>query len=250
MDNDPRQADPDQPSPDLQTRLKSAVVSLLSEFRSPIVIYSGIGCLAVLLIAATTVWIVSGKNYSIALDTHAPLPALSGSPQAAQHYIAKPSPIGHTQQSQPAAYAAPAPRAIAPRPVPQPAPVAPQPQPQYRAALVPPPAAPPAPVQRFAPSLPLGVRMSANRDGFSNGCKHGALVIEAATVTFTCPRDSSKSISVSARQVTALDDNGIVVFPRQKYHFDIAGKQKQAVHELFAAWLANAHRTATLQASN
>lgn len=94
------------------------------------------------------------------------------------------------------------------------------------------------------------MRFSADRDGFNNGCRHGQLVIETSTVTFTCPHDPSKNVAVSARQVRDLDDNGIVVFPRQKYHFDIAGKQKQAVHELFAQWLRNARRAASERASN
>ena len=92
--------------------------------------------------------------------------------------------------------------------------------------------------------------MAANRDGFNNGCKHGALIIETSTVTFTCPYDKSKSVAVNARQVLELDNNGILVYPRQKYHFDIAGKQKQDVHELFARWLENARRAATERASN
>jgi hypothetical protein len=105
-------------------------------------------------------------------------------------------------------------------------------------------------VQRAAPSLPLGIRLAADRDGFNNGCRNGALVIALSTVTFTCPHDPRKSVAVSARQVRATDENGIVVFSQQKYHFDIAGKQKQAVHELFAQWLENARRAAQERASN
>ena len=92
--------------------------------------------------------------------------------------------------------------------------------------------------------------MTASRDGFNNGCKHGQLILQAATVTFTCASDPGKNVAVRIEQVKNLDNNGIVVFPRRKYHFDIAGKQKEDVRALFALWLANAHRTSTEQASN
>jgi hypothetical protein len=119
---------------------------------------------------------------------------------------------------------------------------------QYRAAVVAPPV--PALVEHAGPSLPFGVRLVADRDGFNNGCKHGRLVLEISTVTFTCPNDRSKSVAVTAAEVKSLDNNGIVVFPRQKYHFDIAGREKQNVHELFAEWLANARRASSARASN
>jgi hypothetical protein len=85
--------------------------------------------------------------------------------------------------------------------------------------------------------------MSANRDGFNNGCKRGKLTIDASTITFTCPSDPAKSVNVSARQVRSVDGNGIVVFPKQKYHFDVGRLQKQDVHNLFAQWLNNARRS-------
>lgn len=92
--------------------------------------------------------------------------------------------------------------------------------------------------------------MAADRDGFNNGCKHGRLVLEISTVTFTCPHDASKNISITAAEVKSLDNNGIIVFPKQKYHFDITGKERDNVHRLFAEWLENARRSSSARASN
>jgi len=248
-ESDHRQADENQPSPNPQTRLKSAIASFFSSFNSPIVKVSGIACLSVLVVVSAVAYVVSRHN--LANEQQAAM-AAPHSPLAAPSFIAKPSPSGRAQQpSSPAPLpVAPAPHAAAPRIAPQPAPVAPLPQ--YRAAIAPPPppVAPVIPAPRLTPSLPFGVRMSADRDGLNNGCKHGALVIETSTVTFTCPRDSSKNVAVSARQVRDLDNNGIVVFQGEKYHFEIAGKQKQAVHQMFAMWLANARRPVSERASN
>ncbi len=86
--------------------------------------------------------------------------------------------------------------------------------------------------------------MAANRDGMNNGCKHGALVFGATTMRFTCPSDASKNVAVQAAEVIAADGNGILVAPKQKYHFDIGGMRKEQTQELFARWLENA-RTST-----
>jgi regulator of RNase E activity RraA len=74
----------------------------------------------------------------------------------------------------------------------------------------------------------------------NNGCKHGALVLEPTTVKFTCPSDASKNVVVRAAEVIAADGNGILVAPKQKYHFDIGGMHKEQTQELFARWLENA----------
>jgi hypothetical protein len=230
-------------------RLKKTYAA--SSFNSRMVLFSGIGCLTALLVLSVIAYSISRSNAMDAQKTASLSPSpLNSNPSASTAALtpqshAKPSPIGRAQQqAHPAQPAQPRPQrffvAEAPRPAPQPL--------QTRAAVVAPPA--PHPIESNAPSLPLGVRMAADRDGFNNGCKRGRLVLEVATVTFTCPHDTSKSIAVSAGQVRSLDNNGIVVFPRQKYHFDIAGKQKQAVHELFAEWLANARRASTARASN
>lgn len=101
-----------------------------------------------------------------------------------------------------------------------------------------------APAAESAPSsLPFGRTLSASRNGANNGCKHGDLVLEVSTVTFTCPSDPSKSVTVSADQVKEVDNNGIIAFPKEKYHFDIDGLQKPDVHDLFVQWLENARRT-------
>jgi hypothetical protein len=229
-------------------RLKQAYAA--SSFNSRMVLFSGIGCLTALLVLSVIAYSISRSN-AMDAQKRASLSSspLNSSPSASTatptpQSHAKPSPIGRAQQQTHPEHAQQRPQrffvAEAPRPAPQPL--------QTRAAVVAPPA--PHPIESNAPSLPLGVRMAADRDGFNNGCKRGRLVLEVATVTFTCPRDTSKSVAVSAGQVRSLDNNGIVVFPRQKYHFDIAGKQKQAVHELFAEWLANARRASTARASN
>ena len=106
------------------------------------------------------------------------------------------------------------------------------------------------PAENAVPSFPYGVQMAANRDGMNNGCKHGSLVFEATAIDFICPSDSDKNVAVSVEQVRDLDNNGIVVFPKQKYHFDIEGRQKEDVRDLFALWLTNARRTASTQARN
>jgi len=235
-------------------RLKHAAASFLADFNSLTVKLTGIACLTVLLIAGAAAYFVSRHNaataQNTAQNTDKPNPSPSAEAPLPSGSIAKPSPIGRAQP--PAPVPAAAPRIVAPaRPAPQRNYAALAPLPAARPAA--PTAAPvltPAFAPVSAPSLPFGVRMSANRDGFNNGCKHGALVMELATVRFTCPSDPSKSVAVKAGQVLELDNNGVIVFPRQKYHFDIAGKQKQDVHQLFAQWLENARRTASARASN
>ena len=229
-------------------RLKQIVAS--SSLSTRMVIFSGIGCLIALVILAVVA--VSISRSSALLPQNWAGAHASGATSLTASSIPKPSPIGRAQPpepqvqlpqplqlTQPARQLAAAPLALHPLAAP---PV------QHRAASAAPPA--PAHVATAGPSLPFGVRMVADRDGFNNGCRHGRLVLEISTVTFTCPHDASKDVSVSAGQVKGLDNNGIVVFPRQKYHFDIAGREKQNVHELFAEWLANARRSASARASN
>jgi hypothetical protein len=76
----------------------------------------------------------------------------------------------------------------------------------------------------------------------SNGCKHGVLVFEVTTVSFTCPSDWSKSLAASASDVKNIDGNGIQLLSKQKYHFDIQGMPKDKTRDLFAQWLENAKR--------
>ncbi|HEX4031988.1 MAG TPA: hypothetical protein VHX20_16605 [Terracidiphilus sp.] len=237
------------PTPPAQFR--TALASFFAAFKLPMVRYVGIGCLTVLAIVSITVYAVS--RYSVA------------GPQSAASFIRNLSPIPAPNSSASIAKPSPMGRAPSPATVPTPAPAAqpnrarpattattialPAPSPQPAVAMVvPPPAVPP--VQRAAPSLPFGVRMSADRDGFSNGCKHGELVMETSSVTFTCPTDPGKSVAVRAAQVKDLDNNGILVFPDRKYHFDISGRQRHDVRNLFAEWLRNARRESSAQASN
>jgi hypothetical protein len=222
----------------LLARFRHAIAA--SSFNSRMVIFSGIGCLAALIVLSVIAYSISRSN---AINSQIRASLNSNSSDAAPSTplsIAKPSPIGRIQPARPT-QPVPRPAAI-PKPAPAPPPI------QSRAAVVTPPA--PRPVENAAQSLPFGIRMAANRDGFNNGCRRGRLILEISTVTFTCPHDTSKNVAVSAGQVKSLDNNGIVVFPRQKYHFDIAGKQKQDVHELFAEWLANARRASSARASN
>jgi hypothetical protein len=229
------------PAPTPSAQLRTSLASFFAAFKLPMVRYAGIACLAVLVIVSITMYAIS--RYSVAgpqsaasfIHNSGPVP----SPAAP---IAKPSPMGRAS-SPPTVYT-PAPAAP---PVPRPTPAAHISLPPV-AAIVPPPA--PRPIERTAPSLPFGVRMAANRDGFSHGCKHGELVMETSTVTFTCPTDARKSVAVRAAQVRDLDNNGILVFPDRKYHFDIAGRQRNDVHNLFARWLRNARRESSSQASN
>lgn len=241
IEDHPQQPDDHEAPRTLLARLRQAFAA--SSFNSRMVLFSGIGCLTALIVLSVIAYSVSRSN---ALDSH-PIASLSSTLSAVAHSapqpLAKPSPIGRAQAPRPPQPVQQHPMvASAPRPAPAPQPL------QTRAAVVAPPL--PVPVERSTPSLPFGVRMTADRDGFNNGCKHGRLVLEVSTVNFVCPRDTSKSVAVSAGQVKSLDNNGIVVFPKQKYHFDIAGKQKQDVHELFAEWLANARRASTARASN
>jgi hypothetical protein len=221
------------------TRFKQAIISAAPIIDSRRVQFSGI---VFLVVTIFSVVVVCSRFKSDSLSQSATGPS-SGSSGAAQsidtaqpygaaqstpHPVAKPSPFHRSQSPLPA-------QSVPVRRTANAAPVA-----VNDSAAVSAPVAPPA--GSLATSLPFGVRMSASRDGFSNGCKHGRLIIEASSITFTCPDNPGKSVSVSVRQVRNLDDNGIVVFPRRKYHFDIAGKQKQAVHDLFAQWLENARR--------
>ncbi len=241
-DEDHRQTDDfdpwrDQPSPNLLTRLRDAIASVTASLNSPLVKITAMTCLSVLVVFTAAAYLISRRNPGDASKVN---PHSFFAAQPAPHSIAKPSPIGHAYLPLPAPPPAPVTR-VAPQPAPVPAP--------QISAAAPPPAVIPN-VRPAAPTLPLGVRMNANRNGFNNGCKHGELVMEVSTVTFTCPYDAHKSVAVHAAEVKSLDNNGIVVFHGQKYHFDIAGKQKQDVHELFAQWLANARRPSSAQASN
>ena len=195
---------------------------------------SGGAGFVILIVVIAGIWYLSshGSNTSTqnASGTGAS-PSSSGPSAGTQSAspIPKPSPIGHDQSTQM---------------------VVPEQQANASAATAPPlgdgaVAAPavPAPGEAAAPSLPLGVRMPANRDGFNNGCKHGELVLEATTVQFSCPSDESKSVMISAGQVKDVDGNGLQVYPKQKYHFDIDGMRKDQVHGLFMQWLENARRS-------
>jgi hypothetical protein len=93
-----------------------------------------------------------------------------------------------------------------------------------------------------APPPPVSMTRTANRDGINNGCKGGQLIVDPSTITFTCPSDPSKNVDVSSGQVIEVDKNGIVVYPKLKYHFDIDGMNKQEVHDLFAQWLESARK--------
>ena len=236
-----------QPSPNAQNRSDFNSVTVFGPSLAKVASIAG---LAVLLVSAVIVYTISRHRSAEQQSAANANPNSSLTALSALNSIAKPSPIRRAQ-SQPQPWSPPpsAPVHTLPAIAPAAPRVAPAPPAQHDAAATPP-AVPPVPAPHSAPSLPSGMRFSANRDGFSNGCRHGLLIIETSSLTFTCPNDRSKSVAVSVRQVRELDDNGIVVFPRQKYHFDIAGKQKQAVHELFAQWLQNARRTPTERASN
>lgn len=246
--------DPPQPQQDhessrtLLARFRQTVAA--SSLNSRMVMFSGIGCAVALAILAVIAFSISRSNVML----RAPSGSAHTTASNAIPFIAKPSPIGRAQQApqlqspQPLQLSQPAHRLAAAPLIPL-APHRPAAPPaQERAAIVAPPA--PARVEHVGPSLPFGVRMTADRDGFNNGCKRGRLVLQISTVTFTCPHDASKNVTVSAAEVKSLDNNGIIVFPRQKYHFDIAGREKQGVHELFAEWLTNARSAASARASN
>jgi len=95
-----------------------------------------------------------------------------------------------------------------------------------------------------APPPPVSITRMANRDGIKKGCEGGQLTIDPSTIAFTCPSDPSKDVNVGPGQVVGVDNNGILVFPKQKYHFDIDGMSKQEVHDLFAQWLDSARKAA------
>lgn len=84
---------------------------------------------------------------------------------------------------------------------------------------------------------------SATRDGFSNGCDGGILAFSATSMSFTCPSDPGKNVSVNARDVLGVDKNGIVVASKQKFHFHIAGVQKDDTASIFSQWLKSAKMT-------
>lgn len=236
--------------PGLWARFKQAIASAAPVIGSRRVLFSGIVFLCVITVLVVVVCSryksnsLSQTASSANSSSATPAQPISAAPpasvaQSMPQPAAKPSPLHRDSAAKPSPFhrsqtQRPAPRVV----VPHTTTAAPAARNDSEVASAP--VAPP--VESLAPSLPFGVRMTANRDGFSNGCKHGRLVIEASTITFTCPDNPSKNVSVSVRQVKNLDDNGIVVFPRQKYHFDIAGKQKQDVHNLFAQWLENARR--------
>jgi len=83
-------------------------------------------------------------------------------------------------------------------------------------------------------------RYTASRDGFSNGCDDGVLAFSATSMTFTCPSDSGKNVSIDARNVVGVDKNGIMAASKQKFHFHIAGMQKDDAGAVFSEWLNNA----------
>jgi type IV secretory pathway VirB10-like protein len=239
-----------QPSPELSSPLRSrparprgifATDGLRRGPRWPL--WGGIGLAGVIVIAVVAIIIHAGsRRRSMAQGTAMPSGSLLSSPWSGASYSTpKPSPIGRYQ---------PAPPPPPPVQTVQAAPVLPPPQSPLNtdSAVVPPPLTPtpapaPPPAQNPTASLPFGVKMPAKRDGFNNGCKDGELVLQVSAVIFTCRSDAGKSITLRVEQIRALDNNGVVINAGQKYHFDIDGKQRQDVHQLFAQWLDNARRT-------
>ena len=99
-----------------------------------------------------------------------------------------------------------------------------------------------APTASSVPQVPLlfSRTYEASRDGMNNGCDQGTLSFAATFVSFICSSDSSKSVSpINASDVVGIDKNGIIVRPKQKYHFHIAGMRKDDTAPIFAEWLRN-----------
>jgi hypothetical protein len=85
-----------------------------------------------------------------------------------------------------------------------------------------------------------GMKFSAERRGFSNGCSSGMLTLGTSRINYVCSEDQSKGVSVDRTQVRMVDNDGIQLYSNQKYHFKIAGKSKDEVHQLFEQWLGRA----------
>jgi hypothetical protein len=194
---------------------------------------SGKIIILVLLAVAAGLWYVASRksNTSTKYSNGSVSPQTSGSGSAP---IAKPSPIRREQPAQTQSSGT-----VSPVVQPQQGPIINPAQSQgtENSATLPPPT-----VSVVPPSFPFGVRMSANRDGMSNGCKQGVLIFEVSRITFTCPTDGSKSLAASASEVKNIDGNGIQLLSKQKYHFDIQGNSKDKTRDLFAQWLENARR--------
>ena len=157
----------------------------------------------------------------------------------------KPSPLGYQQPAQ----VAPVLMHVPPTQIP-PVQVSPgqiSPSQAQVSSVNPPHSANPAattiqPPSSIVPGMPQAFnrRFTASRDGFSNGCDEGVLAFSATSMTFTCPSDPSKNVSIDARNVVGVDKNGIMAASKQKFHFHIAGVQKDDAAPIFAEWLRNA----------
>jgi hypothetical protein len=110
----------------------------------------------------------------------------------------------------------------------------------------------PMPASPDVPSAPVavppanelpaaGVSFTADRKGFSNGCKGGTLTLARAAVSFVCPSNPGKSFSATLAEVKGPEDDGIQLRSGEKYHFKIEGRDKDTMRSLFETWYARAH---------
>jgi hypothetical protein len=109
-----------------------------------------------------------------------------------------------------------------------------------------PPVGAPPPVQ---PAVPANGSQSAfaplvyqaRHERHFGGCA-GQLTLSAAGLTFHCADDPEDSFQVALNQIGAVDENGIQLLSGKKYHFSIAGMNKNTEQALFANWLHRVRR--------
>jgi hypothetical protein len=82
------------------------------------------------------------------------------------------------------------------------------------------------------------MKFLAEHKGMHHGCKGGILALEPSSVVFSCPTDQNRSLSVDLAQVKGVDHDGIEAFRNEKFHFKIAGRNEEELHQLFLDWKA------------
>jgi hypothetical protein len=95
-------------------------------------------------------------------------------------------------------------------------------------------AAPARPIPAWPPA---GLTFYASRKGARNGCEEGQLTLGVAGLLFLCPGNESKSVSVAVSQIRDIDDDGIVLYTNEKFHFKTPNTSKEQMHLQFQYWL-------------
>ena len=97
-------------------------------------------------------------------------------------------------------------------------------------------------VERAAPvpALVGAFKRTASREGSVNGCSGGELVLSGSGLQFTCPSDSTKSVTLGLAEIERVDKSGVEANGHKKYHFNLQDADAAQGEELFREWLAEA----------